>query len=228
MKSLNFGEKFKYPFNFHQKVSERLVPAHCRYSCHNCCSCPTKKDELLVRGPKELAEMSTCQCLIFIIGRCRHRFGNLLQAGFLSRGFITGHRLIFRTNMKLLREDTEKYDKQTGASFVFPSSRGFCSSHSILDHLFPINNEPSIPTSESADTTPTPATTVVPTPTERDGSFLRGPKEQAEIEFMQSLHMKSTISALRRRKIHHQIQGLVKMLSFIQRVLQQPASSSNI
>ncbi|XP_026419531.1 SPX domain-containing protein 2-like [Papaver somniferum] len=106
-----------------------------------------------------------------------------------------------------LREDTEKYDKQTGASFVFPSSRGFCSSHSILDHLFPINNEPSIPTSESADTTPTPATTVVPTPTERDGSFLRGPKEQAEIEFMQSLHMKSTISALRRRKIHHQIQG---------------------
>ncbi|XP_026433877.1 SPX domain-containing protein 2-like [Papaver somniferum] len=161
----------------------------------------------------------------------------------------------------------KKYDKQTGASFVFPSSRGFWSCNSIPDHLFPINNKPSIPTSESADTPPTPATTVVPTPTERDGSLLRGPKEQAEIEFMQSLHMKSIISALRRRRIHHQIQGqscnakeshdklikarkeivdfhgemvllenysaltytsLVKMLSFIQRVLQQPAISSNI
>lgn len=73
--------------------------------------------------------------------------------------------------MKILK----KYDKQTGASFVFPSSRGFCSCHSIPDHLFPIYNEPSIPTSESADTTPTPAT-IVPTLTKRDGSLLKRTK----------------------------------------------------
>ncbi|KAI3904864.1 hypothetical protein MKW92_016969 [Papaver armeniacum] len=64
----------------------------------------------------------------------------------------------------------------------------------ILDHLFPINIVPSIPTSEIADT---PATTDVPTTTEKEGSLLRGPKELAEIEYMQSLYMKSTMSALR-------------------------------
>ncbi|KAI3920583.1 hypothetical protein MKX01_039208 [Papaver californicum] len=112
----------------------------------------------------------------------------------------------------------KKYDKRTGALIRLPFIQRVLQQpfyttdllyklikqcEIILDHLFPINNEPSVPTSEIADTntdcttTPTAATTVVPTPTEKDGSLLRGPKELAEIEYMQSLYMKSTMSALR-------------------------------
>ncbi|KAI3867718.1 hypothetical protein MKW92_041937 [Papaver armeniacum] len=103
----------------------------------------------------------------------------------------------------------KKYDKRTGALIRLPFIQRVLQQpfyttdllyklikqcEIILDHLFPINIVPSIPTSEIADT---PATTDVPTTTEKEGSLLRGPKELAEIEYMQSLYMKSTMSALR-------------------------------
>ncbi|KAI3872549.1 hypothetical protein MKX03_012248 [Papaver bracteatum] len=111
----------------------------------------------------------------------------------------------------------KKYDKRTGALIRLPFIQRVLQQpfyttdllyklikqcEIILDHLFPINIVPSIPTSEIADantdcTSTPPATTVVPTATEKEGSLLRGPKELAEIEYMQSLYMKSTMSALR-------------------------------
>ncbi|KAI3891024.1 hypothetical protein MKW98_007329 [Papaver atlanticum] len=111
----------------------------------------------------------------------------------------------------------KKYDKRTGALIRLPFIQRVLQQpfyttdllyklikqcEIILDHLFPINIVPSIPTSEIADTntdctTTPPATTVVSTATEKEGSLLRGPKELAEIEYMQSLYMKSTMSALR-------------------------------
>ncbi|MCL7037271.1 hypothetical protein MKW94_026466 [Papaver nudicaule] len=112
----------------------------------------------------------------------------------------------------------KKYDKRTGALIRLPFIQRVLQQpfyttdllyklikecEIILDYLFPINNKSSVPTSDIAatnidcTTTPTPAITVVPAPTKEDGLLLRGPKELAEIEYMQSLYMKSTMSALR-------------------------------
>lgn len=61
----------------------------------------------------------------------------------------------------------------------------------MLDHLFPVNVPPAsaeiTPEAEGCD--PSTSTT-----TESDGLLM--PKELAEIEYMESLYMKSTVSAL--------------------------------
>ncbi|XP_058220780.1 SPX domain-containing protein 2-like [Rhododendron vialii] len=64
----------------------------------------------------------------------------------------------------------------------------------LLGRLFPMNEPPT-----STDQLDVGDETSTSTTTENDG-LLRGPKELAEIEYMESLYMKSTISALRALK----------------------------
>ncbi|OVA07788.1 SPX [Macleaya cordata] len=109
----------------------------------------------------------------------------------------------------------KKYDKRTGALIRLPFIQKVLQQpffttdllyklvkecEIMLDHLFPIN-EPSVPTTETADSNEgcptTPTTTAAAAATKKDGLLLRGTKELAEIEYMESLYMKSTVSALR-------------------------------
>jgi SPX domain protein involved in polyphosphate accumulation len=103
----------------------------------------------------------------------------------------------------------KKYDKRTGALIRSPFIQKVLQQpffttdllyklvkecESLLDRLFPVN-EPPTSTDQPADGDE-PSTSAT---TENDG-LLRGPKELAEIEYMESLYMKSTISALRALK----------------------------
>lgn len=112
--------------------------------------------------------------------------------------------------MKILK----KYDKRTGALLRLPFIQKVLRQpffttdllyklvkecERMLDHLFPVNDIPS--TSLAADgndpsTSPSTATSTATATTENE-SMLRGSKELAEIEYMESLYMKSTLSALR-------------------------------
>ncbi|XP_058206841.1 SPX domain-containing protein 1-like [Rhododendron vialii] len=103
----------------------------------------------------------------------------------------------------------KKYDKRTGALIRSPYiqkvlqqpffttdllSKLVKECEALLDRLFPINEPPT-----STDQLDVGDETSTSTTTENDG-LLRGPKELAEIEYMESLYMKSTISALRALK----------------------------
>nr|DAD44915.1 TPA_asm: hypothetical protein HUJ06_003145 [Nelumbo nucifera] len=101
----------------------------------------------------------------------------------------------------------KKYDKRTGALIRLPFIQKVLQQpffttdllyklvkecEIMLDHLFP-KNEPSVPsegTDVVEDCDSKPAET-------QKGKLLLGPKELAEIEYMESLYMKSSISALR-------------------------------
>ncbi|KAG5559443.1 hypothetical protein RHGRI_009095 [Rhododendron griersonianum] len=103
----------------------------------------------------------------------------------------------------------KKYDKRTGALIRSPYIQKVLQQpffttdllfklvkecEVLLDRLFPINEPPT-----STDQLDVGDETSTSTTTENDG-LLRGPKELAEIEYMESLYMKSTISALRALK----------------------------
>ncbi|KAF7147983.1 hypothetical protein RHSIM_Rhsim03G0248200 [Rhododendron simsii] len=103
----------------------------------------------------------------------------------------------------------KKYDKRTGALIRSPYIQKVLQQpffttdllfklvkecEALLDHLFPVNEPPtSTDQLDVGDETSTSTTT-------ENGGLLRGPKELAEIEYMESLYMKSTISALRALK----------------------------
>lgn len=107
--------------------------------------------------------------------------------------------------MKILK----KYDKRTGALIRLPFIQRVLQQpffttdllyklvkgcETMLDQLFPVNELQA--SSEAADRDdegcdPTTSATTV------NDYLFGGPKELAEIEYMESLHMKSTISALR-------------------------------
>ncbi|KAL3535863.1 hypothetical protein ACH5RR_004324 [Cinchona calisaya] len=99
----------------------------------------------------------------------------------------------------------KKYDKRTGALLRLPFIQKVLQQpffttdllyklvkecERMLDYIFPVNEAPSA--TEAADKNE--ASTSDST---KDESLLRGPKELAEIEYMESLYMKSTLSALR-------------------------------
>ena len=103
--------------------------------------------------------------------------------------------------MKILK----KYDKRTGALLRLPFIQKVLQQpffttdvlyklvkecERMLDHLFPVNVDSSAPEAADKNEPSTSSNT-------KDESLLRGPKELAEIEYMESLYMKSTLSALR-------------------------------
>lgn len=103
----------------------------------------------------------------------------------------------------------KKYDKRTGALIRSPYIQKVLQQpffttdllfklvkecEVLLDRLFPRNEPPT-----STDQLDVGDETSTSTTAENEG-LLRGPKELAEIEFMESLYMKSTISALRALK----------------------------
>ncbi|KAL3825102.1 hypothetical protein ACJIZ3_021131 [Penstemon smallii] len=98
----------------------------------------------------------------------------------------------------------KKYDKRTGALLRLPFIQKVLHQpffttdllyklvkecERMLDRLFPVIEAPSIAANEDE-----PSTSSAPPNSE---GLLQGPKELAEIEFMESLYMKSAISALR-------------------------------
>ncbi|KAK9268683.1 hypothetical protein L1049_000443 [Liquidambar formosana] len=110
----------------------------------------------------------------------------------------------------------KKYDKRTGALIRLPFIQRVLQQpffttdliyklvkecETMLDQLFPAN-EPPVSTEpvdgdDGCDPTTTAAAATTTTTTTKNDGLLRGPRELAEIEFMESLYMKSTISALR-------------------------------
>ncbi|KAK4487615.1 hypothetical protein RD792_005731 [Penstemon davidsonii] len=98
----------------------------------------------------------------------------------------------------------KKYDKRTGALLRLPFIQKVLQQpffttdllyklvkecERMLDRLFPVIETPSVAANEDEPSTSS-------TPPNNEG-LLQGPKELAEIEFMESLYMKSAISALR-------------------------------
>ncbi|XP_027176015.1 SPX domain-containing protein 1-like [Coffea eugenioides] len=99
----------------------------------------------------------------------------------------------------------KKYDKRTGALLRLPFIQKVLQQpffttdvlyklvkecERMLDHLFPVNVDSSAPEAADKNEPSTSSNT-------KDESLLQGPKELAEIEYMESLYMKSTLSALR-------------------------------
>ncbi|KAL3532332.1 hypothetical protein ACH5RR_005853 [Cinchona calisaya] len=99
----------------------------------------------------------------------------------------------------------KKYDKRTGALLRLPFIQKVLQQpffttdllyklvkecERMLDHLFPVVEAPSA--TEAADKSEPSTSTST-----KDESLIQGPKELAEIEYMKSLYMKSTLSALR-------------------------------
>lgn len=108
--------------------------------------------------------------------------------------------------MKILK----KYDKRTGALLRLPFIQKVLQQpffttdllykfvkecERILDHLFSVKEIPSAAVSAEGNEPSTSATNSGAS--SENKSLLRGPKELAEIEYMESLYMKSTLSALR-------------------------------
>ncbi|XP_057967628.1 SPX domain-containing protein 2 [Malania oleifera] len=102
----------------------------------------------------------------------------------------------------------KKYDKRTGALIRLPFIQKVLQQpffttdmlyklvkecETMLDHLFSTNEPPSSTEAGGGVERSDPETTS----TANNDGILRGPKELAEIEYMESLYMKSTISALR-------------------------------
>ncbi|XP_022897310.1 SPX domain-containing protein 1-like [Olea europaea var. sylvestris] len=115
----------------------------------------------------------------------------------------------------------KKYDKRTGALLRLPFIQKVVQQpffttdllyklvkecETMLDRLFPVNKTP--PETEAADGDE-PSTSS----TTNNEVLLKGPKELAEIEFMESLYMKSTISALRALKEIRSGSSTVSMFS---------------
>lgn len=109
--------------------------------------------------------------------------------------------------MKILK----KYDKRTGALLRLPFIQKVLQQpffttdllyklvkacERMLDHLFPVKEIPSA-TVVADEHEPSTSTTTNNGATSENKILLRGPKELAEIEYMESLYMKSTLSALR-------------------------------
>lgn len=105
----------------------------------------------------------------------------------------------------------KKYDKRTGALIRLPFIQRVLQQpffttdllyklvkecETMLDQLFPVNELPVCETADRDDEGCDPSTSAT-IENNDDGFLLRRPKEFAEIEYMDSLHMKSTISALR-------------------------------
>ncbi|OVA07787.1 SPX [Macleaya cordata] len=105
----------------------------------------------------------------------------------------------------------KKYDKRTGALIRLPFIQRVLQQpffttdllyelvkecEMMLDHLFPMN-EPSVP-NEAVDGDK--MCNTKPITTDKESLLRGGPKELAEIEYMESLYMKSTLSALRALK----------------------------
>ncbi|XP_059635101.1 SPX domain-containing protein 2-like [Cornus florida] len=105
----------------------------------------------------------------------------------------------------------KKYDKRTGALLRLPFIQRVLQQpffttdllyklvkecETMLDRLFPVN-KPLASTEATDDGNDEPLTSSATT---KNDGLLRIPKELAEIEFMESLYMKSTISALRALK----------------------------
>lgn len=99
----------------------------------------------------------------------------------------------------------KKYDKRTGTLLRLPFIQKVLQQpffttdllyklvkecEILIDRLFPVKEAPS--STEAADGNE-PSTSE----TAKSDGLLRGPKELAEIEYMESLHMKSALSALR-------------------------------
>lgn len=107
----------------------------------------------------------------------------------------------------------KKYDKRTGALLRLPFIQKVLQQpffttdllyklvkecERMLDHLFPVKEIPSatVVADEHEPSTSTTNNGAAPA-TSENKILLRGPKELAEIEYMESLYMKSTLSALR-------------------------------
>ncbi|EFH55254.1 SPX domain-containing protein [Arabidopsis lyrata subsp. lyrata] len=101
----------------------------------------------------------------------------------------------------------KKYDKRTGALIRLPFIQKVLQEpffttdllntfvkecEAMLDHLFPSNKSRNLDEEEGEPTT----SGTVKTATD-DSDLLRVPKELSEIEYMESLYMKSTVSALK-------------------------------
>lgn len=122
--------------------------------------------------------------------------------------------------MKILK----KYDKRTGALIRLPFIQRVLQQpffttdllyklvkecERMLDLLFPIDDEPTTAPLADADERCEPTTV----PTSNGNGLLECPKELAEIEYMESLYMKSTISALRALKEIRSKSSTVSMFS---------------
>ena len=118
----------------------------------------------------------------------------------------------------------KKYDKRTGAVIRLPFIQKVLQQpffttdllyklvkecERLIDFLFPIN-EPTTARSVNDDERCNPTTT---TSTSSGDVLLKCPKELAEIEYMESLYMKSTISALRALKEIRSGSSTVSMFS---------------
>ncbi|KMT02865.1 hypothetical protein BVRB_8g194430 [Beta vulgaris subsp. vulgaris] len=120
----------------------------------------------------------------------------------------------------------KKYDKRTGALIRLPFIQRVLQQpffttdllyklvkecERMLDLLFPTNDEPTTaPSSHDVDETCDCTTTST---TANTNGLLKCPKELAEIEYMESLYMKSTISALRALKEIRSKSSTVSMFS---------------
>ncbi|KAK4853669.1 hypothetical protein QYF36_012549 [Acer negundo] len=108
----------------------------------------------------------------------------------------------------------KKYDKRTGALIRLPFIQRVLQQpffttdllyklvkqcETMLDCLFPMNEKPALTGADADDGDDVcgPSTSAT---TKEDNDVLRMPKELAEIEYMESLYMKSTISAFRALK----------------------------
>ncbi|KAK2645947.1 hypothetical protein Ddye_021142 [Dipteronia dyeriana] len=108
----------------------------------------------------------------------------------------------------------KKYDKRTGALIRLPFIQRVLQQpffttdllyklvkqcETMLDGLFPLNEQSALngPDADDGDDICGPSTSAT---TKEDNDVLRMPKELAEIEYMESLYMKSTISAFRALK----------------------------
>ena len=110
----------------------------------------------------------------------------------------------------------KKYDKRTGALIRLPFIQKVLQQpffttdllyklvkacEAMLDRLFPaIELPPSNGATDGQEGCGDPTTTATATATDESDGLLRMPKELAEIEYMESLYMKSTIAALRALK----------------------------
>ena len=118
----------------------------------------------------------------------------------------------------------DRYDKRTGALIRLPFIQRVLQQpffttdllyklvkecERMLDLLFPTDDEPTTAPFTDGDERCEPTTV----PTSDSNGLLKCPKELAEIEYMESLYMKSTISALRALKEIRSKSSTVSMFS---------------
>lgn len=140
----------------------------------------------------QIEECATCDFFIFYFKSTVSFHVSNYYLNFYSTGLV-----------KILK----KYDKRTGALIRLPFIQKVLQQpffttdliyklvkecETMLDRLFPVNDHPPVsdePTPQAEGCDPSTSTT-----TKSDGLVI--PKELAEIEYMESLYMKSTVSAL--------------------------------